>query len=527
MIYATRPFEYIHLDFFELPDAANGMKYVLCVTCDYSLTTLLYPTKSTDAATVVRALLDGWLSHYPDPDLIHTDGGTHFDNQVMEMLSSIRGWDHTICTPYAKWAHGVAERNNRTAIDIMKQLCRQLNVEQNEWPSLLKIVQGAMNRRRRASRGNRSPIELTTGRQPKTMAAMLHTEGHNLDVLDEKATRSVDEACARFADHMEKIYDVANLARREKSERNRRNTSSAAIPNISIGDFVLYAKHDGSDTKLDYTWLGPAEVVKAVSPLIYTIRPYTLYQSNTFDVHIKHLRRFASKDLHVTEELQLDIDWDHPDNIILKLVGHKVHGDEMHFKVRWKGFTTEMDSWKPASSLYHKYPTLITKYYSNNPNKRDDALEEYMAEKFPSLEEEEAERRRRRTPGDVAEVQLRGRGRHGRPLPVNTPTTRATGPPTRTRRAPTTTPTRAPTTQRRRRGRPPAGTRARSTTESRVQRGPGRPPSNPTYTQRARAHTQQDRNTQREQRRLRREQRAHAHDTEGEQLHGHTATVAT
>ena len=99
MTYATRPFEYIHMDFMELPTPTNGKKYVLVITDDFSLTTVICNTEKNDANTVVRALLDHWLSIYPDPDLLHTDGGSHFDNAVIQGLTEARGWAHTICTP--------------------------------------------------------------------------------------------------------------------------------------------------------------------------------------------------------------------------------------------------------------------------------------------------------------------------------------------------------------------------------------------------------------------------------------------
>ncbi len=132
MVYATRPFEYIHLDFIEMPEAVDGATYVLVITDDFSLTTVLYPTKNADAATVAEALLQKWLAYYPDPALMHTDGGSHFDNKVVKLIADARGWKYSICTPYAKWAHGVAERNNRIMLEVVTPLCRQLDVEINK-----------------------------------------------------------------------------------------------------------------------------------------------------------------------------------------------------------------------------------------------------------------------------------------------------------------------------------------------------------------------------------------------------------
>ena len=118
MVRATRPFEYLHLDFVSMPDAVGGYKHLLVVVDDLSLTTLLYPCAAADSTAVVDALINGWLSHYPDPLMLHTDGGRHFDNAVVRGIAQKRGWDHTISTPYAKWAHGVAERMNRSMLDI-------------------------------------------------------------------------------------------------------------------------------------------------------------------------------------------------------------------------------------------------------------------------------------------------------------------------------------------------------------------------------------------------------------------------
>ena len=46
-----------------------------------------------------------------------------------------------MCTPYAKWAHGVAERNNKELLNIMVPLTRSLGIQ---WPSAVRLVQGAM-----------------------------------------------------------------------------------------------------------------------------------------------------------------------------------------------------------------------------------------------------------------------------------------------------------------------------------------------------------------------------------------------
>jgi hypothetical protein len=346
---------------------------------------------------------------------MHSDGGSHFDNQVVKKLAKVRGWKHTICTPYAKWAHGVAEHNNKEVLKILRPLCRQLDVEVNKWPTVIKLVQSAMNRQRRQSRGGMSPIELTTGIKPMTAAAMLYQDGVMVEQLDEAATLTLRETVRQMARHMEGLYDAANLARRAKSEANRKNTAKEAIPNINVGDFVLYAKHK-TDTKLDYTWVGPAVVTEVVSPLILTIRPYTLYDRQSFDVHISRVRRFAGKDLHVTEELRRDIEKDHPDNVVGKVVNHSVENGTLFLRVRWKGFTAEMDTWQEGKVMFEDAPGHVADYLKARTTNMDEDLAAYKAQYFPSLDAEEQTEQMRQAPGAVAPGRRKTVRRRGRTL---------------------------------------------------------------------------------------------------------------
>ena len=97
-----------------------------------------------------------------------------------------------------------------------------------------------------------SPIELTTGIKSKTAASMLYTDAGSLEIIDDDASQTLNETARKFAEQMEQLYDAANRARRAVSKRNRKNTSSEAVPDIDVGDYVLYAKHK-KESKLDYT----------------------------------------------------------------------------------------------------------------------------------------------------------------------------------------------------------------------------------------------------------------------------------
>ena len=240
---------------------------------------------------------------------------------------------------------------------------------------------------------------------------MVRTDGGGIDVLDKAADAALNKAAGELAQRMEHLYDMANRARRMVSKRNRQRTSNKAVPNIDVGDFVLYAEYE-KQSKLDYTWLGPAVVTDIVTPLVYTIRPYTLYASEERDVHICRLRRFAGSGLHMTEQLQLSVQRDMPDNIVGKIVSHQVDNGTLWMMCRWKGFTSELDSLQRASILAEDCPDKVIEYFKKAPP--DERLTSFMQKVFPSLEHEQEVARQRRKTGAIAtgmRAQLRRKGR--------------------------------------------------------------------------------------------------------------------
>ena len=360
LVYATTPFEYIHMDFMSMPDTNDGCTQLLVVVDDFSLTVLLQPTNSANAATVAKALIDHWLAVYPDPLLLHTDGGSHFNNTVVKLIARARGWEFTMATPYASWTHGVAERMNRTVRQILRTLCRNLGIPVNKWTKVIKLVQATINRMPRASRGGKSPIELTTSQKPRTAASIVRHGGVQLEVLDANATQSLNVYSAKLAEALQERWQLANTARRAVSAKNRRASSQKPLPQIDIGDYVLYAVHK-PDTELDYLWRGSGEVIDRPNSLVYTVRPCTTLPMEPFDVHVQRVRRFASaRHLNMTETLQADVDWDHPDNIVERIVAHQTdaHG-VIWMDCHWKGFTAEINSLQKGAKLAEDVPKVV------------------------------------------------------------------------------------------------------------------------------------------------------------------------
>ena len=387
MIRATRPFELLHMDYVSMPETTTGMKHLLVVTDDLSCLVVLEPTTTNDAATVALTLLSRWLAHYPDPAMIHTDGGSHFDNQIMKMLAKRRGWDLSLSTPYAKWAHGIAERMNKSVLSVMRPLCRALKVPINKWDTVAKLVQGILNRMSRKSRGGRSPMELTTGIPARNSLDAYLDSNMDVTTVDTPTSEIVNKYVKKLANIITQHWDMADTARRASSQRNAKRMDKFVIPRIDIGDFILYAEYI-EGTKLDYKWQGPGRVIAIINTLIYQVQSLSQSKPKPFPVHCTRLRRYASKMLNVTVQLVDEINYDHPENVIAKVVKHTMQKGALWVQCRWRGLTAEKDTLQKAEVIAEDAPKALTDYYKLDGTTKDTHLELFIAEHFPTLKAE-------------------------------------------------------------------------------------------------------------------------------------------
>ena len=121
------------------------------------------------------------------------DDGTKYPVHKPRRMYAFRRAEKEILSP-KRWAKFLnlwyeTDLSSDTAHLMHLSSARDMDVPQNKWPKLLPMVQAAMNRKKRASRGNRSPIELTTGIQPRTVADMIYRGDKVVDIVDEKASR--------------------------------------------------------------------------------------------------------------------------------------------------------------------------------------------------------------------------------------------------------------------------------------------------------------------------------------------------
>ena len=103
-----------------LPTAANGNKYILCMTCELTKYLITVPISSKDAKTVAKAKFEKFVFIHGIMKSVKTDLGTEFKNQTISEVMKLLNASHAKSTPYRHETVGVVERNHRILTEHLR-----------------------------------------------------------------------------------------------------------------------------------------------------------------------------------------------------------------------------------------------------------------------------------------------------------------------------------------------------------------------------------------------------------------------
>ena len=157
------PFYQIDIDFVgPLPVTSDGNRYII-VSIDYL-------TKWPEARPLPRATADVTaqfiyeeiICHHECPQIILSDRGSHFNNQMIAQLLDSFQITHNFSTLYHPQTNGLVERFNRTLCESLAKL----STDTNEWDKYISPVLFAY-RTSKQSTTKITPFYLTYGREAK------------------------------------------------------------------------------------------------------------------------------------------------------------------------------------------------------------------------------------------------------------------------------------------------------------------------------------------------------------------------
>ena len=259
------PFYQIGIDFVgPLPRTEKGNRYII-VAMDYF--TKWPEAKAVPADTAKETeqfIYENIICQHGCPQIILSDRGTHFKNQLIDGLTERFEIKHLFSTPYHPQTNGLVERFNRTLCESLAKLSQQTK----QWDEYVKPVLFAYRTSKQATT-KLTPFYLTYGREAKLpMDGALQSE----ELLTDHITKLIDKLPHVREDVHKRITVQQN------KQKARHDQQSKQKVKFSIGDKVLLYRAEKEKQwtgKLDEKWKGPY--------YIHLVQPHGIYKLRTLE----------------------------------------------------------------------------------------------------------------------------------------------------------------------------------------------------------------------------------------------------
>jgi hypothetical protein len=369
-------FDYLYIEK-PLVNGLHSYKYILALKDEYSGQIELIPTKACDHHSMAEALA-WWIARYGKPLSLRSDQGSHFKAKVLEELTKKYKIQQNFTLPYSPWANGAIEILNKTLLRVLRSVILENNLQIQDWPYLLPLIQGVINGTTSERLAGHAPREVFMGLQnldplepyhilyhPKedsirnVSLTSTEIESHLRDLHEDLKDRhkKVDEAKKRKRIAQDKAFRKKHNLPEEDEEGN-------LIPDCDfrIGDYVLVAMSNlKSKRKLEATWRGPFKVIGLVHTELnargdYRNRIYIvehLITKERKEAHARRIRFYADKflDTHIDmTSLENHITSQEATvPTITRVIDYKFDNDSMDWMVHveWHDGTVDNTSWEP------------------------------------------------------------------------------------------------------------------------------------------------------------------------------------
>ena len=131
----------VHIDLFGPLPNNQGFKYCMVMIDAFSKYLLVAPLTTKDMETASLTFYNNWIATFGPPDLLISDLGKEFDNNLFKILCESFGITHNFSSP----AHPISNGQAETAVKDSIRYLRKYIEDDNNWLALLPNLQLAHN----------------------------------------------------------------------------------------------------------------------------------------------------------------------------------------------------------------------------------------------------------------------------------------------------------------------------------------------------------------------------------------------
>ena len=298
-----------------------------------------------------------------------SDGPTHFKNETVRLVTKNLKTPHHFMLPYCPWSNGDVARLGRELIRVLRATLSELQMDHDEWPDLIPMVQSVLNNSPSRQRGNVCPVTAFMGQEPSTpIKTFMHSstiESVTLTDLQHESAMNVEDLLKACEDLHPRVQ--ATLQKNRAQQRDK--MSSGRLPNFHEEDYVLVARNDfHAGEKLFLRWRGPRRITRAMNDHVYQVED--LRNGELTEVHVSRLKLF--RDSVIDEEaIMSHVLQSETGMVVTRLLGIEETENGYHVRVRWKGLGPDEDTLEPIAQVYKDVPELFEKLLQRKSTPKD------------------------------------------------------------------------------------------------------------------------------------------------------------
>ncbi|KAJ4807357.1 polyprotein [Rhynchospora pubera] len=178
----------------------GGSKYFLLFTDDFSRMSWIYFLKNkSDTFSLFKkfkVLVEKQTGKYIK--VLRSDNGGEFTSREFTEFCEKEGIHRELSTPYTPQQNGVAERKNRTVVEMGRCLIKHAKLPNEFWAEAVGTAVFLLNRAPTKALNEATPIEVWSGKKPDVSnlkvfgcVAYVFVEKHLRSKLDDKATKLI------------------------------------------------------------------------------------------------------------------------------------------------------------------------------------------------------------------------------------------------------------------------------------------------------------------------------------------------
>jgi len=322
------------------PVTSSNNTYILLLLDIATRFVVLRPIPDKSAKTVAKELVS-IFSLIGYPRILNSDRGAEWKNQILDSLCEAMKIDKRLSTAYFASSNGGAERNIQSCKKLLSKLIQ--GVSEDDWDIEINSVQLMLNCKI-SKRLITSPFNLMFARKMANAYPLFNDPEDRLEPMDN------DELLKRI----EYMSDVVFPAIKERTEiynkmmKNQFDKKHRLIE-FPVGSFVV-VKKKGIQKSLSAVYEGPYEVIRKTKHGNYTLRDEMglLLPREYTPSELK----LVSQEAVIAKEEIYEFD---------AIVDHKGDYNNRLYKIRWKNYSPEHDSWIPLSNFTD--PQAVTTYW--------------------------------------------------------------------------------------------------------------------------------------------------------------------